>query len=274
MLQRLKKAVLPQQAKLPLPVYGKMEQRVEALCYPLSSGAQWYLPVMLSAQALAQKCFTPEVIAAALALLQTLEKDDYTSYLINYYSHGIQRFDAEWNYADIVTVLIALSGFFRPINYLEIGVRRGRSVCAVASRAPACNLYMFDLWIENYAGMANPGVDLVNSELDKVGHVGQRKFHNGNSHQTLKQFFHANPDMAFDMITVDGDHSYLGAAEDLTDVLPHLKIGGAIVFDDICHPKHLYLRKVWDKLVVEDPRFSTWSCQDVGYGVSFALRKW
>jgi hypothetical protein len=56
--------------------------------------------------------------------------------------------------------------------------------------------------------------------------------------------------------------------------LPHLKIGGAIVFDDICHPKHMYLHDVWQKLVVDDPRYTSWTCKDIGYGVGFALRKW
>jgi hypothetical protein len=43
----------------------------------------------------------------------------------------------------------------------------------------------------------------------------------------------AAPADGFDMVLVDGDHSIQGAYQDLSDVIGHIKIGGAIVFDDI-----------------------------------------
>ena len=130
-----------------------------------------------------------------------------------------------------------------------------------------------DMWIQNYAGMENPGAEFVKTQLALVGHRGPVEFHNGNSHEVLPRYFAANPDLAFDLITVDGDHTPGGAAQDLSDVLPHLAIGGAIVFDDICHPYHPELREVWKSLVADDMRFSTWSYEDVGYGVGIAIRK-
>jgi predicted O-methyltransferase YrrM len=206
--------------------------------------------------------------------MERLDKDDYTSYLIDYYKKGLARFGDSWRYADIVTTLLCLSDVIMPVTYLEIGVRRGRSVCAVASKSPDCDLYMFDQWKRGYAGMENPGPDLVMKELDKIGHKGERNVFSGNSHTTLKEFFKKNNDITFDMITVDGDHSYKGAVEDLCDVLPRLKIGGAVIFDDICHPKHLYLNEVWKILVETVERFASWRFGDTGYGVGFALRKW
>jgi len=53
-----------------------------------------------------------------------------------------------------------------------------------------------------------------------------------------------------------------------------LTVGGAVVFDDVCHPLHPELSGVWREMVIEDPRFSSWSCNDVGYGVAFAIRRW
>lgn len=256
------------------PNYSKMDYLVPAVCHVNSSPIQWYPPLMLSADSLAEICLDSRYVTCALELLKTLERDDYTSYLIEYYQQGLNNFGAGWRYADIVTILLGLSETIKPENYLEIGVRRGRSVSAVASRSPQCNMYMFDMWLENYAGMENPGADLVSAELNKVGHTGIKEFYNGNSHKTLKAFFSKHPDKAFDLITVDGDHSFEGAIEDLCDVLPHLKIGGAVVFDDICHPKHMYLQDVWQKTVVDDPRYTAWTCKDIGYGVGFALRKW
>jgi predicted O-methyltransferase YrrM len=262
------------QVDVKLPDYPPMKQRVTAICYQGEGEVEWYPPVMLSADALAQRVLQKEYVEHALQLLRRLDMDDYCKYLAGYYRVGIERFEGSWRYADIVTVLLTLSEVLQPENYLEIGVRRGRSVCAIAAKAPSCNMYMFDMWVANYAGMENPGEELVESELKKFGHTGIRQFFNGNSHQTLKTFFRDHPSLAFDIITVDGDHSYDGAVEDLCDVLPHIKVGGAIVFDDICHPKHMYLQDVWQRLVVSDPRFSSWTSKEIGYGVGFALRKW
>ena len=135
-------------------------------------------------------------------------------------------------------------------------------------------MVLFDMWLKNYAGMDNPGPELVKSELTNVGHTGPVEFINGDSHKTVPQYFVDHPGSAFDIITVDGDHTNIGAAQDLADVMPRLKIGGAIVFDDICHPKHPGLRDVWRRLVEEDRRFSFYSFRSVGYGVGFAIRKY
>ena len=275
MLEKFRKSAASSATSMQTPAYSKMDQHVEAVCYIAETGqTQWYPPLMLSAESIAQRAIGAERVQEAIALLARLSKDDYSEYLSGYSREGARRFNANWRYADIVTVLLALAEQLQPKSYLEIGVRRGRSVSAVASKAPACDLYMFDMWVSNYAGMENPGQELVSQELDKFSHSGKRIFTDGNSHQTLKPFFKAHQGLAFDLITVDGDHSYDGAVEDLCDVLPHLKIGGAIVFDDVCHPKHRYLQDVWNRLIVDDSRFTAWTCADIGYGVGFALRKW
>ncbi|MBI5055294.1 MAG: class I SAM-dependent methyltransferase [Nitrospirae bacterium] len=229
---------------------------------------------MVTAESLADRILDKKYVEDAVKLMERLGSDDYTSYLNLYYKEGLRRYGENWRYADIVTVLLGLSELLKPESYLEIGVRRGRSVCAVASRSPECAIHMFDKWTPNYAGMDNPGPGFIESELEKIGHKGLRDYHNGNSHQTLKAFFAKDPAIALDLVTVDGDHSYEGAIEDICDVLPHLKVGGAVVFDDICHPKHLYLREVWRDLVEKEQRFTTWTCADIGYGVGFALRRW
>lgn len=261
-------------AGCPRPEYPATSEMVGALCYTRGQN-DWYPPLLLPAPALGRRIGDSRYVREALELSRRLEPDDYVSYLQAYYAEGLERFGDAWGYADIVTVLLALAETLRPERYLEIGVRRGRSACAVASKATACRFHLFDLWPgKQYAAMDNPGRALVDAELDKCGHTGPRDYHHGNSHQTLKAFFRDNEALRFDLITVDGDHSREGAIEDLADVLPRLKIGGAIVFDDICHPKHPYLLDVWREMVATDPRFTSWSNSHVGYGVAFALRRW
>jgi predicted O-methyltransferase YrrM len=148
------------------------------------------------------------------------------------------------------SVIAFLARELKPQTYLEVGVRRGFSMGMVISRALKVDVFGFDLWLQNYAGIANPGIDFVRNEMERLGHKGRLQLITGNSHETLPSFFRkeaAPPDLAashegrdvpdrpevFDLITIDGDHSLTGAYQDLVDTMPHCAIGGAIVFDDI-----------------------------------------
>jgi predicted O-methyltransferase YrrM len=179
-----------------------------------------------------------------------------------------------WRYADIATTLAAATDLLAPAAYLEIGVRRGRSLCVVAGRAPTCDIIGIDFWNTGYAGIDNPGADHVRSLALASGHSGALELISGNSHRELPRLFRERPDLDFDLITVDGDHSRTGATRDLHDVLPRLRVGGALVFDDISHPGHPYLHDVWHRVVVRDRRYATWEFDDVGFGVAVAVRRW
>jgi predicted O-methyltransferase YrrM len=73
---------------------------------------------------------------------------------------------------------------------------------------------------------------------------------------------------------VDGDHTRRGAAKDLRAVLPRLRVGGVLVFDDVRHPAHPELHTVWEETVAADRRYATWRYDDTGYGVALAVRRW
>jgi predicted O-methyltransferase YrrM len=265
----------PMAQPLPRPDYPKTSAFVPASVYsPPPGDAPWYPPVMAGAETLGRLHAAGNFTADSLSLMGRLTPDAYTAYVVKYIREGQARFGAAWTYADIVTVLLCLARTLKPRTYLEIGVRRGRSACAVASEASYCAMFLFDMWQQGYAGIDNPGPDFVRGELARIGHRGAATFVDGDSHVTLPRFFAANPTARFDLITVDGDHSELGAAQDMCDVLPRLAVGGAIVFDDIAHPAHPELNRVWRELVEADDRFSTWSFRDAGYGVGFAVRKY
>jgi predicted O-methyltransferase YrrM len=137
----------------------------------------------------------------------------------------------------------------QPKAYLEIGVRRGFSMAMVAARVPQADIYGFDLWAANYADVPNPGPNFVQSEMRKLGYGKKVNLINGDSHQTLPVFFRnkragfldwlklrrmsKTKPAEFDLITIDGDHTLLGAYQDLLDTMPHCSVGGAVVFDDI-----------------------------------------
>jgi len=232
----------------------------------------FYGSVLLNPTTLANIAASIETWDRIIGFHNLLATDEYVAYLDVWYKECLSRFGKHWFYLDIVNVLFAASKTLAPRNYLEIGVRRGRSVCTVARGNPSVNIFAFDMWQVNYAGMENPGPDFVSAELKKHGHTGRLSFVNGNSHETLPQFFRQNPGLELDMITVDGDHSEQGALQDLEDVIPHLAIGGVLVFDDIAHPAHPFLLKVWKTAIGRHPELSSFEFVESGYGVAFAIR--
>jgi predicted O-methyltransferase YrrM len=231
-----------------------------------------YPNLILGPSTIINKAKSLDTLNIALKLLDTLEKDHYNEFVSNFYLKGITQYGENWDYCDLISGLIAASSLCRPKKYLEIGVRRGRSVCCVALSSPEVEIWAFDMWIKDYAGMSNDGPKFVEKELKKVNYFKKVNFVNGNSHQTLPSFFSENPDILFDMITVDGDHSQKGALMDLRHVLPFLDVGGIIIFDDIIHPKHNYLKDVWNKAIREDGGILSKEYTELGYGLAIGVR--
>ncbi len=238
-----------------------------------SSGIAWLEPVQIAGTTIASMATNPSVVSKVLEILDCLTEDDYSLYLRQYYRVGLEKFANHWNYADLLTFLYASAKLIEPRNYLEIGVRRGRSLAVIAATCPSCQLYGFDMWMADYAGMPNPGPDFVADELRRIGFQGHLDLVSGDSHQTVPAFLSEHPDLTFDLINIDGDHSEDGARADLETVLPRLRVGGAIVLDDIVHPQHPYLEDVWDGLIGNDPSFSSTKYRELGYGVAVAIRR-
>ncbi|MBI4639080.1 MAG: glycosyltransferase, partial [Candidatus Tectomicrobia bacterium] len=107
----------------------------------------------------------------------------------------------------------------------------------------------------------------------RVGHRGKVVLTSGNSKETIPEFLQQQPELFFDLVTVDGDHSAEGARIDLQHVLLRVKVGGVLVFDDICHPLHPWLERVWDEVVGTNSNFVSEKYKDVGHGVAFAIRR-
>jgi predicted O-methyltransferase YrrM len=229
---------------------------------------------VVGAAMIGSRAVSPAIHEAAKRIVDQLQPDRYATYVDAFMAEGAHRAAADWRYADIVTCLAAATTLLSPISYLEIGVRRGRSMAVVGALAPDCSIVGIDLWQEDYASMSNPGEAHVRAELAKVGHQGPLELITGSSHDVLPRLIRDRSELNFDLITVDGDHSKRGATRDLRRVLPLLRIGGALIFDDIAHRLHPYLRDVWQRVVQRDRRYSTWMFDDVGFGVAVAVRRW
>lgn len=194
---------------------------------------------------------SPSVNAATADTLDQLSADDANKpRLIAWLREGAARNEHRF---EIRSALRAIARAIQPRSYLEIGTRRGWSLAQVLVEAPQVDAYCFDWWMEGYGGVENPGPGFVREQMQRVAplHCGALHFLSGNSHDTLPVFFQdvmlgeteldehellrlgeAAP-RKFDLVTVDGDHTALGTWWDLVDVLPHIAVGGVLVFDDL-----------------------------------------
>ena len=206
-------------------------------------------------------------------IISGLEKDYWLEQnLIRYQDTGHPWFDT-------ATFLNWFATHLKPKRYCEIGVRKGRSMAQVLVSSPDTEAYGFDMWIPGYSSdpekgivVDNPGPEFVLHQFQQLGIKKLPRFIRGNSHETVPAFYNdsANP-QSFDLMLVDGDHTAQGAREDLEIAFAHLAPGGALVFDDICHPSHLDLMGVWDEFA---RRFPDWLFMrdESGSGTGVAFR--
>lgn len=155
-------------------------------------------------------------------LLAKLTQTEDVIGLQTYYRTSQERFGKHWRYADLLSTLWAAATLSPPSSYMEIGVRAGRSAAIVGAAAPACAIYGFDLWDNEYDGTDNPGPEFVRKQLNLVGHHGAVELVRGDSRQTVPSFLRDHPELFFDLITIDGDKSTSVWASDLSNVLPRL----------------------------------------------------
>lgn len=238
---------------------------------PTIGGANAFDPFLPpTIQTLAAAAQSDAAASGALDAISKLTASDFHDVQRYYMEWGHDRYAPYWRLANLITMVWAAGTLLHPQAYLEIGVQRGRSAAVMASVAPDCDIYGFDLWIEGYAGTDNPGPDFVRGELARVKHRGQLELVSGNSRVTLPAFLAARPDLFFDIVTIDGDKSIAGIASDFANALPRLKVGGVVIFDDI--PVKPSLRRVWDAMVARDARYAAWEYQSGDHGVAAAVR--
>jgi hypothetical protein len=130
-------------------------------------------------------------------------------------------------------------------TYLEIGVRRGYSMAMVGYNSDV-TIHGIDPWIANYGGAPNPGPEFVKQQMKRVNHTGELVLFSNYSNVVLPDL----PDN-YDLITIDGDHSYEGAMYDLRQCINKFNL--FLLIDDIDIDKDV--RQAWLDIQKEYPDF-------------------
>jgi predicted O-methyltransferase YrrM len=134
-------------------------------------------------------------------------------------------------------------------KYMEIGTREGDSLVNVINNNTNIDeLLLCDTWGGLYGGSNRKNHSHIEQLLAKYNFTGKVRFLDGDSKVTVPSVAIEYQNF-FDLILVDGDHSYDGGMIDLKNVIGLCKSGGTIVFDDIIHPQHKYLESCFDKFV-------------------------
>jgi SAM-dependent methyltransferase len=223
-----------------------------------------------------QPCVSPDFVLrrapafrhAMLRALQRLTPEPYALATTTHHLSGMARFGGDWDFVDLPLLAYTCAAIAQPESYLEIGVRRGRSMACVLAACPMVRATGIDLWIKDYAGVENPGPDFIREELSRMTPSPRVELLVANSHEALRTL----PAESFDLITVDGDHTEPGAWQDLTDSARLLRPGGLMVFDDLTHPQFRYLADVWMRFVREHD-FVQAAYTASGLGAAVALKR-
>ena len=155
-------------------------------------------------------------------------------------------------------------------HYLEIGTRDGDSLRVVLENAIADlrSVWVADLWGSDYGGSGRGNHDHIDQLLDDFNYGELRVFFDGDSRQTIPTLMPEKAE-AFDLVLVDGDHSYEGGMADLENTWPLVKPGGCVVFHDVSHPAHPDLMRCFTEFVSRHHAPHQIITDDYGLGVAW-----
>jgi hypothetical protein len=187
-------------------------------------------PVVTIAAIQSMMRFNPLANSAVFSVLRTLKaRNPGDTYLEAYQGHWAKRPNS---FVDYYHLLWQIGATLPPFeNVMEIGCRTGISISqlmAAQSHPEKIKVHLFDLFND---GFISPR--LVQSNLKAMGiPIENVTFTTGDSKVTVPLFAKEAHD-TMDYVLVDGDHSREGAIQDLENVVPLLKRGGILFFDDI-----------------------------------------
>ena len=148
----------------------------------------------------------------------------------------------EGHTAQIPSITIRLQKLIQQLGtskkVLEIGFNSGHSACTMLSEDKSVTVTSFDLGLHYNANNSGDGHD-----YGQHGHAfinnrfpGRLKLILGDSKKTVPEYIKSNPEEKFDLIFIDGDHSYAGAKADIENCIHAAHANTIVLLDDHVGP--------------------------------------
>jgi predicted O-methyltransferase YrrM len=119
----------------------------------------------------------------------------------------------------------------KPRSILEIGTRYGYSLISMVLGGIDTVEHVVCLDNQSYGNTFDlPSQQVAEKNLRAVGYKGKAEFYVDNS-RNLRE--HISEDRQFDIVHVDGDHTYGGAKKNMHLAWPNVRPGGIMIVDDI-----------------------------------------
>lgn len=126
-------------------------------------------------------------------------------------------------YPNYQLFLFELIRDLRPDNILEIGFNAGHSACCFLNAAPGASLVTFDICRH---GTEWPAYE----ELDKYFDINLIE---GDSIEEVPKYLANSPEVYFDLIFIDGNHSGEHPYYDIKNTIDRLNKDGIFIIDDM-----------------------------------------
>ena len=131
------------------------------------------------------------------------------------------------------SVMTHITQISPPSRYLEIGVFRGGTIRTILeeSKPHPKLITLIDNFSEIYDTECYDNFSHIHQICDEVEFENNREFFQENSHSVLPRLVKSK--RLYDLILVDGDHSYLGQWLDIAQSWQLLDKSGLMVIDDV-----------------------------------------
>lgn len=170
--------------------------------------------------------------------------------IVNHTATDYQRIELDQD-ATQHEILARLSRLLPARSYMEVGVRDGCTLWVAIEANPKgiTRLALSDTWGDEHGGNGRGSHEHIARLLSAVGWSGSVSWLDGRSQETVPEFL-ADP---FDLVHIDGDHSYEGALADLRNCWP---LTDRVM---VVHDYHLVpeVREAVENFVAESGAFCT-----------------
>jgi predicted O-methyltransferase YrrM len=148
---------------------------------------------------------------------------------------------------DELTWMLDRAMEIKPKNILEIGAGRGGTLYCWDQLPTVESIVVIDMPQEEYRVEGETPL----KDISNIAYIIE-----GDSHarETYDYFRNIADGREFDVLLIDGDHSYGGARADFQAYVPYVRKGGLVFIHDICEQVGSEVHKLYQE-IGEDPYF-------------------